>query len=130
MTMTDDDNAVADVLPAGFTELNDVATLFRVAANNEPLLIDDNFTKVVINCLPHKSTLQRRGTRTRWLPDMLGLFVAIIAIIWLTNLQDIGVAVSTLVPSSIVISLPNIVGAAAMLIVTAIMGWWVVERDG
>ncbi len=104
------------------TELD---ALFMRARASEPDLSDSNFTKLVINSLPAQV---ERSQQHAWLPDVVGIFVALFAIMMLVDPSTLLQKIPSGLPSNIIISVPNLVTVSLLMMVTSLIGWWVVEK--
>jgi len=106
---------------------NKLDALFAQARATEPVLMDENFTKVVLNSLP--TNINRRRDHRRYYPDFIGLMIGIVAVLMLIEPESLMAKVAALVPSSIVISAPNLIGLTLSLSALALVAWWSVERN-
>lgn len=103
----------------------DLDALFSTARDCEPDLTDANFTKVVLNRLPAQS---QQKTERSWLPDLVGIVVAVLAIAVLVEPASLYQRLVSAIPNSLIISAPNMLMVSGALVLTSLIGWWVVER--
>jgi hypothetical protein len=104
--------------------------LFASARQSQPNLMDDNFTKTLINSLPKVNLFERKENAKKGLSfdligAMLGLLMAYIFVDGSTLLNSFFASIT----DSFVISplmLIMAVGAAAL---TSLVAWWVVEDN-
>ena len=108
------------------THVTDLDQIFKIARDSEPDLTDSNFTKVVLNRLPAKPA---KSPQRQWLPDLIGMLVAVCAIWVLVEPANFVQNLMANLPDSIVISTVNVLIVGGVLIASALMGWWVVEKD-
>lgn len=99
--------------------------LFRAAGLRASELEDENFTKVVLNRLPTKPLA---ATKRSWLPDLLGLLVALVAMALFIEPASLSAVLAQIVPSSIVLSAGTVLTASMAMAAAAILAFWVVER--
>lgn len=100
--------------------------LFARAAASEPVLRDDNFTKVVLNSLPAKP---KRRNHKRYFPDLLGLMIGLLVASLVIEPAQLMQKIMAYVPEVIVISPANVLSLAMGLSALAIVAWWTVERN-
>ncbi len=105
---------------------NNIDALFLEARGSEPELCDENFTKVVVNRLPARP---ERMVQRAWVPDMVGIVVAIVAIFFLIEPAQLIENLQAQIPQSIVISLSNVLMVSGILVLAAMSAWWIVERE-
>ena len=99
--------------------------LFAEARLERAELVDDNFTKMVINRLPNNPLrINKRG----FLADAIGLLVGLLVAWRFFEPQILVAKWLALFPSNISISLSNLLLVSAALSLAAVMAWWSVER--
>jgi len=104
----------------------DLEALFHQANQAAPDLTDSNFTKVVLNQLPSKV---RRVTQPQWVPDAVGIFVALFAIWMLADPTEYLGRVLDVITANSLLSLPTLILVSSGLLVTSFLGWLFVERS-
>ncbi|MEM7360359.1 MAG: hypothetical protein AAF431_14780 [Pseudomonadota bacterium] len=100
--------------------------LFARAVQTEPVLSDDNFTKVVLNRLPAKP---KRRDHKRYFPDLLGLMIGLLVASLVIEPAQLMQKILAYVPETIVISPANVLSLAMGLSAMALLAWWTVERN-
>ena len=118
----------------------DLDALFQSARVNEPALVDDNFTKAVLNQIPDKPlylrTVAVSESRKRSLShDFMGFFLGMLAAFLFIDparfdLSTIIARVNALLPNSITISLVHIIYIGVVVMSATAIAWWWVERRG
>ena len=105
----------------------DLAQLFAEARveEEEDELIDDKFTKLVMNRLPVKTL---RINKRAFLPDVIGLLVGLVVAWRFFEPQIVASKWLSLFPSNISISPSNMLLVSAGLCLAAFIAWWSVER--
>ena len=99
--------------------------LFAEARLQQTELVDDNFTKMVMNRLPTKPL---RINKKAFLPDAIGLLVGLLVAWRFFEPQIAASKWLSLFPSNIAISSSNMLLVSAALSIAAFVAWWSVER--
>lgn len=108
------------------TESINLEAVFRQATKTQPDLTDANFTKVVVNRL--SSVSQEPAKQGSWFPDLVGILVALCAILLIVEPSNIAQIAQSIVPERLVISAPNVLAVTSVLMISALLGWIAVER--
>ncbi len=91
----------------------------------QPTLIDDNFTKVVVNRLPVNV---KRGKASSTMFDFVGLILGLVAaFLFFDSAAFIQNAIS-IIPASLTLTIANITVAITALFAFAWAGWWTAEK--
>lgn len=101
--------------------------LFARAAAVQPELVDDNFTKVVLNSLPRISRTAKPARQL--LTDLIGFVIGLVCMFVVVNPAQLVNKISASLPTSVIISSTNILLLAAVMSGVAMFAWWAVERD-
>ncbi|MFT5571140.1 MAG: hypothetical protein ACI9FR_000048 [Cryomorphaceae bacterium] len=112
------------------TEFQQLDAMFNSLRSSEPVLADDNFTKVVLNSLPaatKRDILGNRGVRSVISFDLLGLFVGVICAYMFVEMRTVLEFVLSVVPESIVLSPLVAVATLSSLVLLSFGAWWSVE---
>jgi len=113
-----------DTNSGDFLELD---ALFSNARENavELELVDDNFTKLVVNSLPAKPARRDRKS----LPfDLLGMILGLVMAYLYFDVSLLLSDIINLVPETIVLSPMHALAAFASVSVMSLFAWWVVEK--
>lgn len=100
--------------------------LFARAAASQPNLVDENFTKMVVNSLPAISSSK---PAKRFLPDLIGFVIGVLCILSLADPRQIIHSIGAALPETIVISPFSVLTIAAAISAGALFAWWSVERE-
>ena len=98
----------------------------RSVGNRDLGLDDDNFTKLVVNRLPAKTS---RARAKRYYPDLIGLVLGLVATLLVIDPTQIVNSALSLLPSNISISLTSMLMASLAFSCLAYIAWWSVERS-
>jgi hypothetical protein len=112
------------------TDFRQLDELFSSVRSAQPVLTDDNFTKVVLNSVPaepKRDLLGNRVARSGISFDLLGLFIGVICVYMFVEMRTVLEFVLSVVPESIVLS--PLVGVATLssLVLLSLGAWWSVE---
>ncbi|MCH2191237.1 MAG: hypothetical protein MK188_09965 [Gammaproteobacteria bacterium] len=99
--------------------------LFSDVRSDEPGLIDQNITKVVLNTLPKKVIRTRKRSV---LFDLVGLTLGLIAAYFFFDIEQIFVSSMSLIPESLSITVANIAAFFIGSIVLAFVAFWAGEK--
>jgi len=106
--------------------------LFASARSSEPNLVDENFTKIVMNSLPRKpfaqDTQMKGSLRKSFSFDLIGAALGMGSVYFLLDLSSIVSSVVNFIPETIVVSPLHVVGLAAGAIAATVVAWWSVEN--
>lgn len=104
--------------------------LFTQARSEQTEIVDDNFTKTVLNSLPPKRQAVDRlqDTKRQYLPDVIGLMIGLIAVFLLVDPSALANNVLSLLPN-LSISFVTIGSAVTFVCAAAAAAWWSVERS-
>ncbi len=103
----------------------DLDTLFSQARASEPNLLDENFTKVVVNGLPNKL---KRNNANSILFDMIGLMLGVIAAYWFFDFSQLTGFALSFIPESLSITVSHVVSVFVSTLAIAFAGWWTAEK--
>ena len=115
-----------NVTTSGSSAADSLDQLFNAARLQQKELVDDNFTKVVMNRLPAKPPL--RINKRAFLPDIIGLLVGLLVAWRFFEPQLTTAKWLSLFPSDIAISPSSMLLMSTALSLAAVMAWWSVER--
>lgn len=101
--------------------------LFARAAATQPNLVDENFTKTVVNRLP--AIVSKKPAR-QFMPDLVGFAMGVICILLIADPRQIINSIGAALPETIIISPFSVLAMAAAMGAGAFFAWWSVERDG
>ena len=108
--------------------------LFAQARAEQTEIVDDNFTKTLLNSLPSKRPAvglfraRLHATTRQYIPDVIGLVVSLFAVFMLVDPAALASTVLSLLPD-FSISFATITTAAVVVCVAATAAWWSVERS-
>ncbi len=111
-------------------EFDPLASLFAAARDNQPNLMDDNFTKVLMNSLPSINLVATKANAKKGLSfDLIGAILGIVvAYFFITG----GAGVESLsfsMPDSIVLSPLVAIAAVGAVAISSVVAWWAVEDN-
>ncbi len=109
-------------------ENNSLDALFASARQSQPNLVDDNFTKMLINSLPKVNLVVRKDTSKKGLSfDLIGAIIGLLMAYLFVDKTSLLSSFVGLIPDSLVISplvILSVVGAVAL---SSAIAWWAVE---
>lgn len=100
-------------------------SLFARARADQPDLVDDNFTKMVVNRLPDNP---RRASHTQHYFDLIGLFVGLVVTFLVIEPAQIVSSLLSLLPNNITVSLSSMLMVSVLFSSLALAAWWKIER--
>lgn len=107
----------------------DVDKLFSQSRSNEPIIADDNFTKIVVNSLPARV---KRSQSRSYLFDILGLILGVFAAYLFFDLGQFTQSALAIIPESLSLTLASAVANLVILfgaaIAISVVGWWAAEK--
>lgn len=105
-------------------EFAELDALFARAATTEPVLHDENFTKIVVNRLPiNPSRAQRKAISF----DVVGVIIGVIAAYFMFDFGQFWAVIVDLIPEytlSIDVSQLIVMGAISLFGFTGLAGWF------
>ena len=108
-------------------EHDPLASLFAAARENQPNLMDDNFTKVLMNSLPKISLVERKKHARKGLSfDLVGALIGILMACLFLSQSMILDAIS-LDALSITLSPLLILAGFGVVVISGFIAWWAVE---
>ena len=119
------DTAQRSTVTAESNSQQNLDQLFAQARLAQVELVDDNFTKMVMNRIPTKPL---RFNKRRFLPDAIGLLVGLLVAWRFFEPQIVAAKWLSLFPSNVSISTSNMLLVSAALSLAAFIAWWSVER--
>ena len=109
-------------------EHDPLAALFAAARENQPNLMDDNFTKVLINSLPKISLVERKAHARKGLSfDLVGALIGVLMACLFLSQSSVFDSFS--LPNSIVLSPLLILAALGAVVISGFVAWWAVEDN-
>ena len=111
-------------------EFDPLASLFAAARDNQPNLMDDNFTKVLMNSLPSINLVATKANAKKGLSfDLIGAILGIVvAYFFITGGAGLE-SLSFSMPDSIVLSPLLAIAAVGAVAISSIVAWWAVEDN-
>jgi len=110
------------------SEIDPLASLFASARECQPNLMDDNFTKSLMNSLPSINLVQQRETTKKGLSfDLLGAMIGIMVAYLFIDKTALFDSMPSLMPSSLVVSPLMMIIAIGSIALSSIVAWWAVE---
>lgn len=110
-------------------EFSDLDALFAENRDNQPNLVDDNFTKVVINRLP---LAPKRSTSRPLMFDLVGLIIGVMAAYMFFDVGHFAQNALSIIPESFSLTVANLASLSSVVVIGAIgvslLGWWTVEK--
>ena len=100
-------------------------SMFANTRDSEPYFAASDFTDTVINRLP--TNTDRKPWAKTLLVDVLAMFVAAIAVLFILPDGSVTNIYSVVASSVVVISSNTIIGIAIGLSITSVSAWWFVE---
>lgn len=108
---------------------SDLDALFANARSSQPELLDDNFTKVVLNSLlPRSSPQHSVKLRKSFSFDLVGALIGLLCAYLFVDQTAVMSSLLALVPESLVISPIHIIGGASAFMLTSVVAWWTYEN--
>ena len=102
-----------------------IEKLFAHLREDEPQLVDSNFTKVVVNTLPSKLS---RAKKRSMMFDLLGLLCGLVGVYWFFDGAQIVQTSLQFIPESLSITVGDVVTFFIAAICMACLGWWTAEK--
>jgi len=111
-------------------EFDPLANLFAAARDNQPNLMDDNFTKVLMNSLPSINLVATKANAKKGLSfDLIGAMLGIVvAYFFITGGAGLD-SLSFSMPDSIVLSPLLAIAAVGAVAISSVVAWWAVEDN-
>ncbi len=111
-------------------EFDPLASLFAAARDSQPNLMDDNFTKVLMNSLPSINLVATKASAKKGLSfDLIGAIMGIVLAYFFIT-RDSGVeSLSFAMPESIVLSPLLAIAAVGAVAISGVVAWWAVEDN-
>jgi hypothetical protein len=109
---------------------NPLDALFARARLAQPNLMDDNFTKLLVNKLPIVNLAVRKETAKKGLSfDLIGAVIGLLMAYLFIDKTSLFNSLFGLIPESLVISPLVMVGAVGAVVLSSAVAWWAVEDD-
>lgn len=111
-------------------EFDPLANLFAAARDTQPSLMDDNFTKVLINRLPSINLVATKANAKKGLSfDLMGaIFGIVLAYFFITRNAGLE-SLSISMPDSIVLSPLLAIAGLGAVAISGVIAWWAVEES-
>ncbi len=107
----------------------DLDALFAENREHQLSLVDDNFTKIVINRLPASP---KRSTSRPLLFDAVGLIIGLMAAYVFFDAGHFAENALSVIPESLSFTVANLAVLSGVALISAIgvslLGWWTVEK--
>jgi len=103
----------------------DLDALFTSAREHQPGLVDENFTKVVVNSLPARAVRRRKAGFSF---DLIGAVIGLVLAYFLFDVRKVVGGVLNLIPETLVLSPVHMLVALAFVSGMSLLAWWVVEN--
>ena len=111
-------------------KITDIEALFANARQAQPNLMDDNFTKRLVNSLPKVSVTARKESPNKGFSfDLIGAFIGLLMAYLFIDKTSLLNLFAGLIPETLVISPLLIVGALVAVSVSSLVAWWAVEDN-
>ena len=117
---------ILDTQLNGPDDFADLDALFSSAREDQPILVDQNFTKVVANSLPSRPVRrEKRGLSF----DLIGVTLGLILAYFYFDVSKMLSAAVNLIPETIVLSPVHALIAIGSVTVMSAIAWWTVENS-
>ncbi|GAA6137162.1 hypothetical protein NBRC116583_09090 [Arenicella sp. 4NH20-0111] len=103
----------------------DLDALFTQTRAQQPSLIDDNFTKIIVNSLPVR--IKRDKSRST-IFDLIGLLLGLVAAYWFFDLGQFTQSALNWVPESLSLTVANVITALCLVLGFSWLGVWTAEK--
>ncbi len=103
----------------------DLDALFTQTRAQQPSLIDDNFTKIIVNTLPVR--IKRDKSRST-IFDFIGLLLGLVAAYWFFDLGQFTQSALNWVPESLSLTVANVITALCLVLGFSWLGVWTAEK--
>lgn len=120
---------------SGADLMSELDSLFASTRDAQPLLQDDNFTKIVINSLPENNIYamnaqQQKRVKKRGLSmDLLGGLIGLLVLFVFMDKGALFSSVLNVIPESIAFSPMLIVSSFVCLSVLSVGTWWTIDNN-
>ena len=102
--------------------------LFASARESQPNLMDDSFTKMLINSLPSVNLAVRKATAKKGLSfDLIGAIIGLAMAYLFIDKTSLLSSFAGLIPQTLVISPLVIIAAVGAVGLSSVVAWWAVE---
>lgn len=102
--------------------------LFTSARQAQPNLVDDNFTKMLLNSLPKISLVARKQATKKGLSfDMIGAIIGLLMAYLFIDKTSLLNSFVGLLPETLTISPMLLIGVLAAVGLSSVIAWWAVE---
>jgi len=105
---------------------SELDALFTNTRQDEPVLFDDNFTKIVANSLP-SGPITRRNPGLSF--ELIGGIVGLIFTYFLFDLNSVVVGLLNVIPETVTLSPMHALLALGMVSAMSLFAWWAVENN-
>jgi len=110
--------------------IDPLASLFAAARENQPVLMDDNFTKVLMNSLPSINLVETKENAKKGLSfDLIGAILGIVLAYFFITRNSGVESLSFSMPDSIVLSPLLMIAAIGAVAISSLVAWWAVEDN-
>lgn len=107
-------------------EFGELDALFSKARESQPVLADENFSKVLANSLPSKP-VPRRNRAISF--DVIGALVGLFLTYLLFDLSQVVRDVLNFIPETLTLSPMHLLVALALISGMSVLAWWTVENS-
>jgi uncharacterized protein YacL len=109
---------------------NPLDALFASARQAQPNLMDDSFTKLLVNSLPKTSLAVQKETVKKGLSfDLIGAIIGLLMAYLFIDRTSLVSSFVGLIPESIVISPLLFMSAIGVIGFSSVVAWWMVEDN-
>jgi len=109
---------------------NPLDALFASARQAQPNLMDDSFTKLLVNSLPKTSLAAQKETVKKGLSfDLIGAIIGLLMAYLFIDRTSLVSSFVGLIPESIVISPLLFISAIGVIGLSSVVAWWMVEDN-
>ncbi len=109
---------------------NPLDALFASARQGQPNLMDDSFTKLLVNSLPKTSLAAQKETVKKGLSfDLIGAIIGLLMAYLFIDRTSLVSSFVGLIPESIVISPLLFISAIGVIGLSSVVAWWMVEDN-
>ncbi|MFT6098049.1 MAG: hypothetical protein ACJAYF_000584 [Arenicella sp.] len=109
---------------------NPLDALFASARQAQPNLMDDSFTKLLVNSLPKTNLAVQKETVKKGLSfDLIGAIIGLLMAYLFIDRTSLVSSFVGLIPESIVISPLLFMSAIGVIGFSSVVAWWMVEDN-
>jgi hypothetical protein len=117
-------------LTANKADQNPLDALFASARQAQPNLMDDSFTKMLVNSLPKVNFMAQKERARKGLSfDLIGAMIGLLMAYLFIDRTSLVSTFVGLIPESLVISPLLVMSSVAAVGFSSVVAWWMVEDD-